>query len=148
MKRTISILLALLLLVSTCAAASADEVTELKEIGITLHNSEAIDDCKGVVMYSPYGVIMRMPDVYYMPVIYFTMTEDDLLALESKEETGLTQEDIAFLQNAQTTLCEVLVSDATAEELVAALAPDAGVSADSLIPVASADGFNFYYYPK
>lgn len=147
MKRTISILLALLLLVSTCAAASADEVTELKEIGITLHNSEAIDDCKGVVMYSPYGVIMRMPDVYYMPVIYFTMTEDDLLALESKEETGLTQEDIAFLQNAQTTLCEVLVSDATAEELVAALAPDAGISADSLIPVASADGFNFYYYP-
>ncbi len=145
MKNAMCLLLAVFMLLSLGAAASAEGSMAFEEAGVTLKNAEALDALDGVVVFIPYGVLTRTPDVYYMPILYYAMPQETYNELLYKNE--LTDEEIRYARNAETYLGELFVSSASAEELVAVLATMGG--ADDLEPenIGSADGLNFYYVP-
>ena len=110
MKKTISILLAVLLLASlgTGAFAEADSVT-YDEMGMTISYPDAFDDVKGI--FEPYPQGKVADGLYYMSFIYIAFPYDDYEALLEKDDSEITEEDIQAFRDAQGTLAYVLAAD-------------------------------------
>ena len=110
MKKTISILLAVLLLASlgTGAFAEADSVT-YDEMGMTISYPDAFDDVKGI--FEPYPQGKVADGLYYMSFIYIAFPYDDYEALLEKDDSEITEEDIQAFRDAQGVLAYVLAAD-------------------------------------
>ena len=145
MRKTISILLAVLMLASLGSTALAAEPGEYPAIGITMADPEAMKDCQGTVVTAPYGPIAFGPEVYYMPIFYFAMPEDEYNEFLTRDSGELTEEEILYIQRSQTALGEILVTNGTIEEMCAALGFEGDPNAVGLTEFGKADGFTFYY---
>ena len=145
MKKNICLLLAVLMLLSLGAAASAEGSMVLEDAGVTLHGTEALDDLDGIVQFTAYGPIVRMPDVFYTVIVYYAMPREDYSELVIKSEW--TEEELWFVRDAQTCLGELFVTSLSAEELVELLKTMGGSGDMKLESIGSADGMNFYYIP-
>ncbi len=145
MKKATSLLLAVLILLSLSAAASAEGSMVIGEAGVTLHGADALDRLDGVVVFAPYGVLTRSPDLFYTPILYYAMPREEYTALLQK--SVLSEEELRYARNAQTYLGELFVAGVSAEELLellVTLGGDGGLKPES---IGSADGLNFYYIP-
>ena len=108
MKKTLSILLAVLLIASLGVTAFAEEgkTETYDEIGITLTLPEDFDGLKGSLYASPYGAVLRDPDLFYMQIYYFAVP-DDLFAKALNQDEKLTEEETATMRAGQGVLADV-----------------------------------------
>ena len=147
MKKTLSILLAVLLIASMSVTAFAEEgkTETYDEIGITLTLPEDFDGLKGSLYASPYGAVLRDPDLFYMQIYYFAVP-DDLFAKALNQDEKLTEEETATMRAGQGVLADVY---ATQNPEIFLEDADEGTSLEDLglVQFGTADGFGFYYWP-
>ncbi|MCR5090569.1 MAG: redoxin family protein [Oscillospiraceae bacterium] len=151
MKKMISVLLSVLLLVSLTAAAYADEVMSDEEfayycfdsMGIELTYPDELLNLQGILMPFPYGAISHKPAVYMMPVYYFAV-ERDLLENSSDEE--LSEADQAAITAAQTVAFTVVVAEDSLEDALAEAGFDESME-DAVMEFGSAGALHFYFIP-
>lgn len=113
MKRIISVLLTVLLLVSLGSAALAADDSSVKfdEVGLEVSFPAEFSELHGVLLPEPYGKISYGPDIYYMPIFYFAMDRAVFDEITEKDVEDVTEEEIEAIRAAQTSLCNVLVCE-------------------------------------
>ncbi len=118
MKKTISLLLTVLLLASLCTAAMADEGAEVlpfEDLGFTVSLSTPLDSLEGIFFPMSYGALQNDPDLYYMLIYYFAMSEEDFITEEAPAE-GMDE-----FYSRTGLLCSVIVSEGPLEDYFASL---------------------------
>ena len=147
MKRTLSLLLTLFLLGALCVVASADNVEEYAEVGITLHNNGFWEECEGQVELEPYGALQYEPDIYYLRAHYLALTDEEYEELSAKAEDEFTEEDINHIILSQAILGHVLITNGAKEDLSSLFDPGVDIENLGLIVFGNADGYTFYFMP-
>ena len=145
MKKTLCILLAVLLLASLGSAAFADGQQEVfEENGFTLTYTDEFDNdkLKGTFIASPYGMIDD--GLYYAAFNYVAMSDEELNLLMEKDMDEITEADMALIRSKQGTLAIVYCIDYTkvSEEN---LAIQEGM-ADKVTEIAKVGDLVFYRY--
>ena len=149
-NRFLAAALALLMLLSVCAAAMAEEPMKyaITECGITFTWPEGMNELAGIVEPYPQGQIIDSPDlnVWYLGFVYAAMDEEAYAKLDDPQAS---EEDMAKLG----WLASIYVADVEREALIKALSEAFEDSADSSMTQSieefgSADGYHFYFQPE
>lgn len=141
MKKIISILLAVALLASLCAAALAEEKTEEYEsVGMNVTYPETFSGLKGV--FYPYMLGKIADGVFIGEFLYFAMPEAEFDRMMESED--LTEEEIDFFNNRQDNLGYIVAfnADITPEEFCEMMGID---NPEGLLQVGTADGTVWYF---
>ena len=143
MKKIISLLLALVLVLSAFTLSFADdsETLALDEIGITFHLPEAFRNSAGTII-PDFGALGN--GTYYAEIIYFAMPEDECVALLNK--SNRTQEETDRL-NAAVMYPFVLIGldgNRGIEEIRSIFAGD--LEDENVSTVYQEDDFSYYLY--
>ena len=145
MKKTLCMLLAILLLASLGAAAFADSYTEdYKENGLTLTYTEEFDkdNLKGVFLAYPHG---RVDDgIFDLAFLYYALSEPEFNAMMSKTDAELTDADKEAMRTKLGTLTVVYALDP--EEMSAENAAILEGTMDGLEELAKVGNLTFYRY--
>ena len=119
MKRTIALLLIVLMLFSCNAAAFAEENTQTwDKMGFTLTYPEEFSNLKGIMLPNPYPSVKD--GIYTMVFNYYAFSQEESDAFNEKtKKGGLSAEDTARILNSMGTLLVVIGIDGGrgAEEL-------------------------------
>ena len=145
MKKTLCMLLAVLLLASLGSTAFADERQEVyEENGFTLTYTDEFskENLKGTFVDNPYGMIDE--GLYYATFSYVAMSDEELNLMMDKDMEEITEADLALIRSKQGTLAVVYGIDYTkiSEEN---LAIQEGI-ADTVTEIATAGDVVFYRY--
>ena len=141
MKKIISILLAVALLASLCAAALAEEKTEEYEsVGMNVTYPETFSGLKGV--FYPYMMGKIADGVFIGEFLYFAMPEEEFDRMMESED--LTEEEIDFFNNRQDNLGYIVAfnADITPEEFCEMMGID---NPETFLQVGTADGTVWYF---
>ena len=146
MKKMICMLLTILLLASLGSAAFAEEnVLDIDIMGICMNGPEVLSELQGVFSPNPNGIIAHDPDVYYMSLDYYAMTEDQLNELLNKPEEEITEEDINAFFAANRPIGVVLACEGGFENALSVFGLDEIPEGMDLVELAVADTLHFYY---
>ena len=150
MNRFLAAALALLMLLSGCAAAMAEEPVKyaITECGITFTWPEGMNELAGIVEPYPQGQIIESPElnVWYLGFVYAAMDEETYAKLDDPQAS---EEDMAKLG----WLASIYVADVEHEALVKALCEMSDVQPDdpmvqNIEEFGSAEGYHFYFQPE
>ena len=141
MKKIISILLAVALLASLCAAALAEEKTEEYEsVGMNVTYPETFSGLKGV--FYPYMMGKIADGVFIGEFLYFAMPEEEFDRMMESED--LTEEEIDFFSSRQDNLGYIVAfsDEITPEEFCEMMGID---NPEGFLQVGTADGTVWYF---
>ena len=146
MKKTLCILLAVMLIASLGVTAFAEEGQKevMDDMGMTLTLPAEYDTLIGYIEPYSYGAIAHDPDLFYMRVFYFAVPSDVIAKALNGE--ALTEEESAMIDAGQGQLCEVYVTD-DVDALMADVDEDVDVEELGLVTFGTADGYTFLYVP-
>ena len=148
MRKTGTVLAALLVLMMTFTAAASEDVSEYREIGFSLPMTQELAETAGLIVPYPIGSIDDDHHVYEMFFYYMAMPAEEAERL--LYATELTEEENAAVQNSVSVLGAVFSGDvdfdtvkATYEEIYG----EGMLDFDKAQETGSGDGFTFWFVP-
>ena len=146
MKRIFCMLLAVLLFASLGTATFAEEsVLDIDIMGIRMNYPEEFKELQGILEPDPSGIIAYDPDVYYMSIDYYAMSQEQLDELINKTEDELTEADYEFFLSSYGTIGEVLACEGGIETALSAFGLDELPEEMKMTEIGSADKLHYYY---
>ena len=153
MKKTISILLVMLLLASLGSFAFAEEDTvdlPFEDCGFTMHVPASFNESVGLIIPSPYGELDYVSKIYCTEYYYVSMTPEEYNDYSARID-DLTEDEIAFVRDSIKVLFSVIsVGNGGDFSAVVKFFTDYGSEVDAAYAteLAKADNFTFYRYDE